>query len=71
MSNYPVTAEEACHEVPPPPALVVDRDSPAFALIARLWECSVRPGAIVPCTAEELESLRTDCLALRITGGAS
>ena len=41
--------------------LFVVKDSPAHKLLERVCERVIRPGEVIPVTAEELTSLDTDC----------
>ena len=44
----------------------VDENSPAFAVLKRICSQEFRPGQVIPCTAEELESLKHDTLILEV-----
>lgn len=49
------------------PIVFVVRNSPAWGCLLKLCADDLTPGRIIPITEQELESLREDVLAIKVT----
>lgn len=63
MSEYSVTIPE---DLPRKLVTVVERETPAWDVMMRICRAAPKPGMVVPCTKEELDSLLHDTAVVEI-----